>query len=305
MTTPSATCPPSWAILNITVKRFVKNDDGGYALFATRELADAALELVKSYDRHRHEFEVWPWLFPAAGTPATAGGDACANHFSDGSKIFPNRDCCSPSHAAPDGDVRDDSFARLSSRYHEAPADPFWDALCGDVLDEWKRSIIDRNALRRQHAQDAAELLKTQGWLKQAEADQAESDRDLCQLQDALGCPCEAPDCQQKAMERLRDLIAAEGELGDAKVKAKADAEEIAKLRENLKVAKKFAAGWSRIKDFIIAESPQELFRWNDALKQNAKADGKSAPAVEVVISYLSSLWREKAAALKREEEGK
>lgn len=40
---------------------------------------------------------------------------------------------------------------------------------------------------------------------------------EICQLQDALGCSCEVPDAQEKAMERLRDLIAMEGELGDLK----------------------------------------------------------------------------------------
>lgn len=42
---------------------------------------------------------------------------------------------------------------------------------------------------------------------------------EACQLQDALGFPCETENAQEKAMERLRDLIAAEGELGDAKEK--------------------------------------------------------------------------------------
>jgi len=40
---------------------------------------------------------------------------------------------------------------------------------------------------------------------------------EACQLQDALGFPCETEKAQEKAMERLRDLIAAEGELGDAR----------------------------------------------------------------------------------------
>lgn len=48
-----------------------------------------------------------------------------------------------------------------------------------------------------------------------------------CQLQDAIGCPCELPDAQTKAMARIRDLIAAEGELGDTRA-------ENAKLREAL-----------------------------------------------------------------------
>lgn len=39
--------------------------------------------------------------------------------------------------------------------------------------------------------------------------------KDLCELQDALGFPCEVEDCQKKSMERIRDLIAKEGELGD------------------------------------------------------------------------------------------
>jgi chromosome segregation ATPase len=42
---------------------------------------------------------------------------------------------------------------------------------------------------------------------------------EACQLQAALGCPCEIQNAQEKAMERIRDLIAAEGELGDAKEK--------------------------------------------------------------------------------------
>lgn len=50
--------------------------------------------------------------------------------------------------------------------------------------------------------------------------------KDICQLQDSLGCPCEMTnqdgsirDNQIAAMERIRDLIASEGELGDAKEK--------------------------------------------------------------------------------------
>lgn len=33
----------------------------------------------------------------------------------------------------------------------------------------------------------------------------------------ALGCPCEMENSQERAMERIRDLIAMEGELGDLK----------------------------------------------------------------------------------------
>src|SRR5689334_14670865 len=55
-----------------------------------------------------------------------------------------------------------------------------------------------------------------------------ELSKDLCQLQDALDCPCEMTnldgsikDNQKAALERIRDLIAAEGELGDLKEKLK------------------------------------------------------------------------------------
>lgn len=41
---------------------------------------------------------------------------------------------------------------------------------------------------------------------------------EACSLQDALGCPCEMENAQEKAMERIRDLIAADGLLGDAMV---------------------------------------------------------------------------------------
>lgn len=40
---------------------------------------------------------------------------------------------------------------------------------------------------------------------------------EACQLQDALGYPCETDNAQENAMERIRDLIAAKGELGDLK----------------------------------------------------------------------------------------
>lgn len=80
--------------------------------------------------------------------------------------------------------------------------------------------------------------------LNEAHAHMGQSDKELCQLQDALGCPAESrkyycscgwkgynkhtcPKCnlethddgmadsQELSMERIRDLIAAEGELGD------------------------------------------------------------------------------------------
>ena len=34
--------------------------------------------------------------------------------------------------------------------------------------------------------------------------------KELCELQDALGCPCEELDCQEKAMKRIHHLIAVE-----------------------------------------------------------------------------------------------
>jgi hypothetical protein len=44
--------------------------------------------------------------------------------------------------------------------------------------------------------------------------------KELSQLQDALGCPCEMDgNATDSAMCRIRDLIAAEGELGDLKEK--------------------------------------------------------------------------------------
>jgi hypothetical protein len=49
----------------------------------------------------------------------------------------------------------------------------------------------------------------------QARADFNAVAEEACQLQDALGCPCETEKAQEKAMERLRDLIAAEGQVGD------------------------------------------------------------------------------------------
>lgn len=72
-----------------------------------------------------------------------------------------------------------------------------------------------KDSLRAERDAARAVLENTKLWLAAAEKDQAESDREMCQLQDALGCPCEMENAHEKAMERLRDLIAAEGELGD------------------------------------------------------------------------------------------
>jgi hypothetical protein len=56
--------------------------------------------------------------------------------------------------------------------------------------------------------------------------------KEACQLQDALGFPCEIENAQEKAMERLRDLIASEGELGDAKEKIESLELECARLHK-------------------------------------------------------------------------
>jgi DNA repair exonuclease SbcCD ATPase subunit len=91
-----------------------------------------------------------------------------------------------------------------------------------DKANELEQAIV---AAIKEREVVEAELAKVKGWHEQAEKDQAESDKQLCQLQDALGCPCEMDNAQEKAMERLRDLIAAEGELGDTRA-------ELAKVRE-------------------------------------------------------------------------
>lgn len=39
--------------------------------------------------------------------------------------------------------------------------------------------------------------------------------KELCELTDALGCPVEQEDSHENSLNRIRDLVAAEGKLGD------------------------------------------------------------------------------------------
>lgn len=80
----------------------------------------------------------------------------------------------------------------------------------------------------------APDVAKLEAEVAELKANENELSKELCQLQDALGCPCEIDDAQEKAMERIRDLIAAEGEVGDAKAKASALETENARLRAAL-----------------------------------------------------------------------
>lgn len=66
---------------------------------------------------------------------------------------------------------------------------------------------------------------------------------DICQLQDSLGCPCEMTnsdgsirDCQLAAMERIRDLIAHEGELGDMTIERDKLRSELSKREKDVEV---------------------------------------------------------------------
>lgn len=53
--------------------------------------------------------------------------------------------------------------------------------------------------------------------LAEERKDSSQFASELCQLQDALGFPVETDNATARAMERIRDLIAAEGEFGDIK----------------------------------------------------------------------------------------
>ena len=41
--------------------------------------------------------------------------------------------------------------------------------------------------------------------------------KEICEMTDALGYPCEMDNNHERAMERIRDRVAMEGELGDCK----------------------------------------------------------------------------------------
>lgn len=90
----------------------------------------------------------------------------------------------------------------------------------------------------------------------------------------------------QQARQAGSELVALSGEL----TALRARAERAEKERDEWKA---MAQGWTRLKDFIIGHLPEDLFRWQEAMKDNVKSDGRSAPAVEVIQSYLWKLWNE------------
>ena len=60
-----------------------------------------------------------------------------------------------------------------------------------------------------------AEGVESSGLLADDKAYENELSREICELTDALGCPCEVENNHEKSMERIRELVAAEGKLGD------------------------------------------------------------------------------------------
>ncbi len=65
--------------------------------------------------------------------------------------------------------------------------------------------------------------------------------------------------------------------------------EDVTKLREEVGrlsgIVRQANSDWGRLRDFIVGESPTEMFRFQEAVK-NAKG-------VQIFQSYIASLWNE------------
>lgn len=126
----------------------------------------------------------------------------------------------------------------------------------------------------------------------ETERDQARNDfngvaKEACQLQDALGCPCEIRDAQEKAMERIRDLIAAEGELGDAKEKIENLEAECTRLHGHWHAAEERA----NVAEARLAKAHKALTVCDGAMMGKVKPSSVAFKLIREIM-YPESTWK-------------